>query len=264
MKKHKGPKVLIVDIETAPMVAYVWGLFDQNIGLNQILEDWHLLSFAAKWAHESKNKMIYMDQRYAKNRHNDKKMVKALWELFDEADIIVGQNSKEFDVKKINDRFQFHGMQPPSPYKQIDNVIVSRKNFASTSHKLEYKSSRYNKEYTKLSHHKFPGFEMWSECLKGNIAAFKEMEKYNKHDVLAAEEEYKRLIPWDNSINYNLYRDDDDLICNCGSKRFKKKGYAYTASGKYQRYKCKSCGASVRGKKNLLSKEKRSNLRPKA
>ena len=101
---------------------------------------------------------------------------------------------------------------------------------------------------------------MWSECLKGNVEAWKEMETYNKHDVLALEELYNKLIPWDNSINFNLYHDSEEHVCKCGSKAFCKNGFYYTSSGKYQKHRCKGCGSETRDKINLLSKEKRMSL----
>jgi hypothetical protein len=108
---------------------------------------------------------------------------------------------------------------------------------------------------------------MWRECLNGNLEAWKEMEIYNKHDVLALEELYYKLIPWDNSINFNLYHDEEDHVCKCGSTTFIKNGFYYTSSGKFQKHKCKSCGAEHRDKQNLFTKEKRASLKmptPKA
>jgi hypothetical protein len=102
---------------------------------------------------------------------------------------------------------------------------------------------------------------MWKECLAGNVEAWKEMEHYNKFDVLALEELYTKLIPWDNSINFNLYHDSEDHVCKCGSTSFIKNGFYYTSSGKYQKHKCKQCGAEHRDKENLFSKEKRASLK---
>ena len=87
------------------------------------------------------------------------------------------------------------------------------------------------------------------------------MEKYNKFDVLSLEELYHILIPWDTSINFNLYHDREDNICKCGSSDLYKRGYAYTAVSKFQRYRCKECGAEVRGRVNLFSKSKRKSLK---
>ena len=95
---NKAPKVLFFDIETAPILAYSWGIWDQNIGLNQIKEDWFILSWSAKWLGD--DKIMYMDQRNARRVNNDKKLLKAVWKLLDDADIVVTQNGKSFDQKK--------------------------------------------------------------------------------------------------------------------------------------------------------------------
>lgn len=260
MNKNKSKiKMLFVDIETAPLLGYVWDIFDQTLGLNQIKKDWHILSFCAKWA--GSKEIIYADQSKMKNIENDKHLLQKLWQLLDEAQIVVGQNVKKFDIKKINARFLAHGMQPPSSYRILDTLSISKKNFAQTSHKLEYLTKKHNKKYTKLSHKKFPGFSLWTECLKGNQAAWKEMKEYNVHDVLALEELYNILAPWDHTINFDAYHDELDHVCSCGSKDYKLNGYGYTSTGKYQRYVCKSCGKERRSKVNLLSKEKRKSMR---
>lgn len=246
---NNKPKILLLDIETSPIVSYTWGLFDQNVGLNQIKKDWHLLSFAAKWL--DVKTVIYSDQRNVKNIENDRHLLNALWVLLDQADIVLTQNGKKFDIKKINARFVMNGMKPPSSYKQVDTLVLAKKYFGFTSNKLEYMTSKLCVKYKKLSHKKFPGFELWSECLKGNKEAWNEMKKYNIHDVLALEELSQKLIPWDNSINTALYSSENNR-CSCGSNRFVKNGFCYTSVGKYQRYSCSKCGAESRDRKNLL------------
>lgn len=254
MANKRSPRILFIDIETAPMLAYVWGLFDQNVGLNQIHSDWYIISFAAKWADEKK--VMYADQSRAKNIENDKKLLEQIWKLLDEADIVVGQNVKSFDRKKINARFLAHGMSPPSSYRIIDTLLIARKNFALSSNKLEYQTKNFNIKYKKLSHGKFPGFSLWSECLKGNKEGWREMEKYNKYDVLSVEELYNKLAVWDSSIKFDVYDDEIKTTCNCGGNNFKLNGFAYTSTGKFQRYLCNECGRESRSKKNLLSKDK--------
>lgn len=258
----KGPKVLLFDIETAPMLGYVWGLWENNVSLDQLKKDWHVLSWSAKWLDAKPNQIMYMDQRKAKNIEDDKRILRGIWKLLHEADIVITQNGKSFDQRKLNARFVFHGMQPPSSYKHIDMKLIAQKHFAFTSNKLEYMTGALNKKYKKLKHEKFPGFSMWVECLAGNQAAWREMEKYNKYDVLALEELYLKLIPWDSSINFNLYTDNDSLVCSaCGSNHFEKNGHYYTATGKFQRYRCSDCGAEIRDRRNMFSKEKLKNLK---
>lgn len=252
------PKVLLLDIETSPLLSYHWGLFDQNVGLNQIHREWHVLSWSAKWL--GSKEIMYMDQSTVKNKENDKKILEALWKLLDECDIVIGHNVKSFDLKKLNARFLLHKMEPPSKARIIDTLLIARRNFALTSNKLEYLSEKLGCKHKKLKHKKFPGFELWKECLAGNKEAWEEMEVYNKYDVLSLEEVYERLIPWDSSINFSVYNGGDH-ICSCGSKELIKKGFAASNHGVYQRYKCKACGKPYQDKENLLSLEQRKHLK---
>lgn len=253
------PKVLILDIETKPIIAHVWQLWDNNVSLGQIQSDWSVLSWAAKWL--DKDKVMYMDQRHSKNIDDDKKILEEMWKLLDECDVVLTQNGRAFDIKKLNARFIINGMQPPSSFKHIDTYRIAKSVFGFTSNKLEYMTDKLCTKYKKLKHKKFPGHEMWAECLKGNKAAWRAMEKYNKYDVLSLEELYHKLAPWDSSINFELYSDDADMRCNCGSTKFKKRGFFFTNSGKFQRYKCKKCGAETRSRQNQFSKEKKKSIR---
>ena len=261
--KLKGPKVLIFDIETAPIIGHVWSLWENNVSLNQIVADWHVLSWSAKWLGDAPSKIMYSDQRKATDIQNDLGLLKGIWNLLDEADVVITQNGKSFDVKKLNARFVINKLPPPSSYKHIDTKLIASKHFGFTSNKLEYMTDKLCTKYKKLKHKKFPGHEMWTECLKGNQDAWKEMEKYNKHDVLALEELYTKLIPWDSSINFNLYHDQLHTVCKCGNTNLIKNGFYYTNVGKFQRYKCKSttCGAESRDRTNLFSKDKRKSLK---
>lgn len=257
-KKSSGPKILLLDIETSPMLGFCWSLWENNIALNQLEKDWHVLSWSAKWL--DKKEIIYKDQRNAKNIEDDKVLLKGIWELLDEADVVIGQNSKRFDIKKLNARFIMNGMAPPSPFRQIDTMILAKRHFAFTSNKLEYLSNNLCKNFKKLKTKKFQGFELWKACLDGNIQAWKEMEAYNKMDVLALEELYKKLAPWDNSVNLNVYGNPGQNICSCGNAKFESKGYTFTNTGKFKRMRCTKCRKSFKLAENLLTKEHKKEL----
>lgn len=254
------PSVLLWDIETAPILGYVWGLWENNVALNQIHTDWYVLSWAAKWLGEPASSVMYMDQRRAKNIENDKVIMLALWKLLNRADVVITQNGKAFDQKKVNARFVMHGFPPPSPFKHIDTKLLAQKSFAFTSNKLEYMTDKLCVKYKKLKHKRFAGFEMWRECLAGNLDAWKEMEKYNKYDVLSLEELYLKLAPWDSQVNFTLF-DNDVSKCKCGSKRIIRKGYHYSKASKTQRYKCMDCGHWTHGRKNLLTTDQKNSIR---
>ena len=191
------PKVLVIDIETKPLISYHWGTFDQNIALNQIIEDGAILSWSAKWL--GSDKVFYKDQRGKKGKaiNNDKELLKPLWKLMDEADTILGQNSNRFDLKKLNAKFLEHDMGAPSDYKKIDTLILAKRHFAFLSNKLEYMTKKFCKVSKKLSHGKFPGFMLWLECINGNLKAWNEMRDYNIEDVKATEELFLRLAKFD-------------------------------------------------------------------
>lgn len=261
MKKPNKPKVLVYDIEVSPNVAFIWRLWDQNVSLSQLESEWHVMSWAAKWLDE--DKVMYADQRKKRKMEDDRAILKKIWKLLDQADVVITYNGKKFDEKKLNARFLLHGFKPPSSYQHLDLYKVAKKHFGFNSNKLSYLTDKLCEKHKKSDHKKFPGIELWRECLARNEEAWKEMEKYNKLDVLSLEELYHKIIPWDNSINFNLYHDEDTNVCKCGSTDFAKNGFAYTPRGKFQRYTCKKCGAEGRTSKNLLSKEKLEKLHNK-
>lgn len=259
MKKKQGPRILLIDIETSPLEVYTWNLYPEVIGLNQIIEDWSILSYAAKWIDE--DKIMYMDTSSRKNPRDDKKLVASICKLLDECDVVVSHYGKKFDVPKIDTRREFHRLPLFSMPKHEDTKFMANK-FAFTSNKLEYIAKYLNVKNKKLvEDRKFQGMELWKQCLKGNRAAWNEMCLYNKQDVHALQDVYDRLSPRASTLNPALYYDDASIVCRCGNKTFKFNGYKYTETGKFHRYKCKQCHKETRGRTNLFSKLKRQSLR---
>lgn len=247
-------KILFIDIETAPILGHLWSLWQNGIGLNQVVSDWYILSFTAKWA--DKDEIIYFDQSREDDIENDRGILSELWELLNEAEVVIGHNIKKFDIKKINARFILNGFQPPSTYRMIDTLDIAKRIFGFTSNKLEYLTSKLCTKYKKSKHKKFPGHELWRACLNKNQEAWIEMKDYNIFDVLSNQELYEVFMPWDNKLpNFDLYIDDPLDMTD-----WEKNGYHYTQLGKYQRYRNKKTGQQRRGRTNLLSKEKRKTL----
>ena len=249
----RPPKILIFDIETSAIVAKVWGLYDQNIGLNQIEQDWYILSFAAKWFNE--DKIFYWDQRKAKPRNDDKLILEQIHKLLDEADYVCGHNIARFDLKKLNARFILHNLPPVKPFEVLDTLRIAKKYFAFTSNKLEHLAKYLKCDAHKSSHSEFTGMELWTETMRGNKKAFEAMEEYNKTDVIVTEMVFKKLLPWESKINFqsNFW----EAICSCGNKEFFKNGLKYTRTGAFQIYRCNQCQKSFVDKTNLVDKDAR-------
>lgn len=246
-------KVLLLDIETAPNVVMSWGLFKQNIAINQIMAPGYTLCWAAKWLGPN------ADIEFSSIKQDgEKKMLRRIHKLLDEADVVIHYNGKSFDVPTLNKEFVRHNMRPPSPYKQVDLLQVARQQFRFTSNKLDY-VAQFLGLGMKIQH---KGMDLWRDCMAGNADAWAKMEEYNIGDVTLLEKMYQRLLPWiPGHPNPALYEETDVPVCpNCGSTHLRREGYAYTQVGKYPRHSCNECGKWSRGRYTVLPKEARKAL----
>jgi len=241
------PKILYIDIETAPNLGYTWGVWQQNV--IAIKEPWYIISFAAKWAG---GKMICRGlcdmSGYVKGRDGEDLLLMEIHALLDEADIVVGHNARSFDVKKINARLIDWGFSPPSPYKVVCTKADLKKVATFASHKLDWLSKQFDLG-AKLPHQ---GFAMWEGVMAGDKAAWKMMLKYNRHDVVLLEKLYKKIAAWIPQPNANLWVDEDrPSVCTnpvCGSTRIRSKGIQVRANTRsYRAYRCMECGKTSRG-----------------
>jgi hypothetical protein len=251
-------KTLIIDIETAPALGDVWGLWQNNVGLNQLRKSGYIMSYAAKWL--GKNK-VYYDDCSDDGQADECHIVEGMCELLDEADIVVAHNGDKFDLPWIRGRALKYGLVPPSPYKQIDTLKTAKREFRFISNKLEYLADFLGCA-PKKRHLKFPGHEMWTECIRGNQAAWREMKKYNIQDIKTLEEVYLLMRPWmRNHPNLGVYAEDEDRVCpKCGSKHLHSRGYTTTQVGKYQKFQCQDCGGWSRTRFTEYPKDKRPAL----
>lgn len=258
--KTNDLRFLTIDIETKPILGYFWQLWDQNIPLEMIVEDWTILSFSAKWLHS--DEVIYMDTSKQKDVKDDSKLVVELHKLLNDCTVVLSQNGVRFDIPKINSRFKHYGLSQPTPFQHIDALKINKKYFGDTSNKLQYQTEKYCKLFKKSGHKLFPGNKLWLECIAGNKEAWAEMKDYNQIDVLSLEELYLDVLrKWDKTVNFNVFESGEDFKCSCGSEDFYENGFAYTKTAKYQIHTCRKCGAHHQDKENLLSKEKRKTLR---
>lgn len=256
-----APKVLILDIETLPIEAYVWDLWDQNIGLDMIKTDWSVLSFSAKWLGAPESEIMYYDTRNEKDIRDDSKLLKIIHSLLCECDVTITQNGIRFDIPKLNARFLKHGMQPTSSFRNIDTMRIMKRYFKLTSNKLAYATDLLCTKYKKLDHSEFAGAKLWTECMKGNLKAFESMKKYNMYDVLSLEELYNILAPWDKTIRFSAFNEDNEERCSCGSTDIRLNGFIHTNTAMYERHTCKNCGKEYRGAKNIMTKANKQKLR---
>ncbi|QDP53348.1 MAG: putative DNA-directed DNA polymerase [Prokaryotic dsDNA virus sp.] len=245
-------KILHLDIETFPHLGYHWGLFKQNIAVNQIVESGKTASWAAKWHGESN--LMYAGL----NTHTERGMIEVIWKILDKADVVCHYNGARFDMPTLNKEFLKFGMAPPSPYQQIDLLQTARKQFRLASNKLDY-VAQYVGVGKKVNH---KGMELWTGCMEGNEEDWEVMEEYNKQDVSLLEELYLKLLPWiQGHPNPALFNEDTDMQCpKCGGKHLQKRGTYKTKVQMYQRYQCQDCFSWSRERFTMLPKDKRKQI----
>lgn len=245
-------KKLYLDIETFPNVCYTWGLFNQNVMLDQIVESGTTACWAAKWEGDKKVHFASLQE------DGEEDMIRQVWELLDEADVVVHYNGRKFDIPILNKEFIKHGLEPPTPYQQIDLLETVRRRFRFTSNKLDY-VARFLGLGAKVQH---KGMKLWAGCMEGDAKDWRVMKKYNIQDVHLLPKVYSQLLPWiNNHPNMALYADDEEMRCtNCGSTHLHKKGMEHLATQSYQRYKCVDCGTPLKGRFTVLTPEKRQSV----
>jgi hypothetical protein len=221
----------------------VWGLWQQNVSLNQLLESGEVICFAAKWV--GAEETIF----FSKFHHGKDEMVSAAHALLDEADAVIHYNGQRFDIPHLNREFVEMELSPPSPYSQIDLLKVVKKQFRFPSNKLDYVTKALGLDHKVQN----SGHTLWVKCMAGDYQAWEEMKKYNVQDVVITEQLYDRLLPWIPSHPaHGLYDENEFPTCpNCGSVELEKRGRAYTSVSSYQRLCCRKCGKWSRGNKRL-------------
>jgi hypothetical protein len=223
------------------MVAYAWSLWDDRIPTERIVEPGATLCFSARWEH--KGPVIFESLQSS----TSERMVRRAWDLLSEADVVVHYNGSKFDIPVLNQEFILHDLTPPSPFKEVDLLKVVRKRFRFHSNKLDYVAQRLGLG-SKVDH---KGMDLWKGCMAGDARSWKTMRRYNIQDVVLLRKLYHLLLPWiPNHPNHGVYEGGDEPTCrNCGSTKLQSRGYAYTTTMVYRRFKCTSCGAWGRGRK---------------
>ncbi len=236
--EHPEPRILVLDIETRPALAYVWGTYDQNLGLEQIVEPAAVICWAAKWMGQRK-------VRFASDHHDGHQaMLEGIWRLLDEADLVVTFNGISFDDKWLMGEFLRAGMQRPSHFRDIDLLRHVKRQARFTSHKLDHVATVLGLG-EKVRH---TGFRLWRECLEGDEKAWTLMRRYNRHDVELTEQVYLALRPFiKNHPHLGAINGHTRSCPSCGSTQLEEIDPVHTNVGSYRGFRCTDCGSLSKG-----------------
>lgn len=249
------PRVGIFDVETLPMEAYMWRMFDQLTTIDQIISPTCLLSWAGKFLNEP---TLYSDVLNPEEApiKNDSRIVQSCWEFLNQCQVVIGHNIQQFDTKHMNTFFLKHGLLPLK-YIQIDTCLIARQNFNFDSNKMGFINRSLGIK-TKIENE---GFPLWRKCHHGDKAALKRMQEYNVNDVFASEDLFYKVRPFVKNFNVALYNEMTTNQCpHCGSTKLTSNGWWTTPAGKWESMRCTNCGGLSRTKYNELDKEKKKEL----
>lgn len=238
-------KILAFDLETAPNLVYTFSLFKPMIGHEQIVEPARIICFSAQWV--GTKKTIFMSE------HHDgyEEMLKGLYDLLDEADVVLTFNGVNFDGPWSLGEFMAQGWNPPSPFKHLDIYQHVKRFTRFPSRKLDYIADRLLGE-KKVKHE---GFALWKACLEGDDKAWARMKRYAIKDTKLLIRLFEDIKGW---LKLPIQISEDPTAChNCGGTNLQRRGYARTQYSKYPRYQCTDCGKWLRGTARQASTEVR-------
>lgn len=241
-----NPKILILDIETKPAEAYVWKMFDENIGIEQLIKPSRIIAVGAKWL--GAKEMFYASVNYSKGRElrGRKTMLAKVHRLMSQADAIVTFNGNKFDLPKLTGEFAEHGFSPVPPVASID-VRRTTSKMGFTSGRLAHVGPLLGSERKQ----KHDGFTLWADYLQGKLEARAEMKSYNLQDVKVLEQVYMKVRAF---ITNHPYLGDFDGACPaCGSNDVQHRGRRRTRAFWIDRHHCQSCGHWSSGKRRKIS-----------
>lgn len=234
-------RILKIDIETAPALAYIWDLKTRYVPLKHVATDGYILCYAYKWMDEED---VWLSTRWD---HGEQAMIEQAWELLDEADAVIHYNGNNFDIPRLNTEFLRYGLGPPSPAHHIDLYKAVSSNFRVLSRSMNHMLHILGMD-SKIEH---KGLELWTNCMSGIKEDQRLMEEYNAQDVNVLGDLYLELRPWiKNHPNVALWMEPMESakkICPiCGSSHLTFKSYKRTKVLSYKQYHCEDCGAYPR------------------
>lgn len=254
----KRANVLLLDIETTPVWSYTWDVWKQNVAPVQIIRGWNMLSWSAKWLFEPDVMGDVLTTKEAQ-AGDDKRITKSMWDILEQADVVVVHNGVAFDMKKILTRFIIHGFGPTTPYQVIDTCLIARKKFGFEHNKLDFIAAQLG-----LPRKLDTDFQLWIDCMHGKKEALAHMLMYNKQDVMILEEVYVKLRPWVPAHpNMGLFVDVEagGMICPvCGKTNLTETGTYNTTINTYNAFRCNDCGAIGRNRITSVPIKKKQQL----
>lgn len=187
-KQNQIGKILIYDIETSRIPALVWWTGKQYVSHDQLRDEAKIITIAYKWLGDDDITVLTWDKN-----QSDKNLLKEFLNVYNSADMVVGQNNDRFDNRWINARAAKYGFYVNTFVRSFDIQKEAKRLFRLPSYSMKYIAKFFGLEL-KMEHE---GIIMWDKIQFGNLEEQKEylqkMCDYNKQDIVVTEEMFLYL-----------------------------------------------------------------------
>lgn len=250
----KKPKIISFDLEVSPALGYFYPPTWET-GILKVKDRQHLMSFAWQIVGENKITAHNLSQYagYDEDRFNDKLLVKELHRVMSSADILLGQNSDQFDVRMANYFFILNDLEPIPPTKYIDTKKIAKRYFKFLNNTLDNLGEELGfGGKTKITYK-----ELWVDAyLDGDKKAWKLMDVYCKNDVDKTTKIYLKMRSFMHQHpSLSRISGEYDSCPRCGGYNFRLKAYRTTNTARYCQYQCNECLGYFTDRKAITEKE---------
>ncbi len=174
-----------------------------------------------------------------------KEFLAELWKVYDENDLLIGHNIRQFDQKQSNTFFGEYGFPKYSKVSYVDTLTIVRNNFRLPTYKLAY-CLKFFGLGEKIE---TGGQELWFKVEAGDEKARAHFLAYNKNDSVQTEKFYFFLKDggWIANHPGGGHYTKEDGCPRCASHDVHKRGEKGYKEGVFQMYYCKNCNKHAPG-----------------
>lgn len=233
-------KILIYDIETTRVKAWVWWSGKQFVSGDSLIDEPKIITIAYKWLGEDDITVLTWDEKLS-----DKQLLEKFLKVYNSADMVIGQNNDRFDNRWVNARAMKYGLDVNTFVRSFDIMRETKRLFRLPSYSMKY-ITNYLGIQTKLEHE---GIKMWEKIQTGTPEEQKEylqkMVEYNRQDIVATEDMYLTLRKYmGHKTHFGVLNGQERFTCpNCGGKNVSLDRTTVTPAGTVQRVmKCSDDG----------------------
>ena len=233
-------KILIYDIETTRVKAWVWWSGKQFVSGDSLIDEPKIITIAYKWLGEDDITVLTWDEK-----SSDKQLLEKFLKVYNSADMVIGQNNDRFDNRWVNARAMKYGLDVNTFVRSFDIMRETKRLFRLPSYSMKY-ITNYLGIQTKLEHE---GIKMWEKIQTGTPEEQKEylqkMVEYNRQDIVATEDMYLTLRKYmGHKTHFGVLNGQERFTCpNCGGKNVSLDKTTVTPAGTVQRImKCNDDG----------------------